>query len=53
MQIEVTVKNDWGEIVGKYTAKNAFPAMVVNVALWEGQPVVTDDKANWYTEERE
>jgi hypothetical protein len=53
MQIEVTVKNDWGEVVGKYTAANAFPATVVTVALWDGQPVVTDDKSNTFTEEPE
>jgi hypothetical protein len=53
MQIEVTVKNDWGEVVGVYTARHAFPATVVTVALWDGTPVVTDDKANTYTKESE
>jgi hypothetical protein len=53
MQIEVTVKNDWDEVVGVYRASNAFPATVVTVALWEGTPVVTDDNANTYTKDPE
>jgi hypothetical protein len=48
MQIEVTVKNDQDEIVGTYHATNAYPATMVTVALWDGDPVVTDEKSNTY-----
>jgi hypothetical protein len=53
MQVEVTVKNDWGEVVGTYRAMHAFPATVVTVALWDGVSVVTDDKSNTYYKDPE
>jgi hypothetical protein len=49
MQIEVTVRNDFGDVVGTYRAANTFPAKVVTVVLWDdGGYSVTDDNGNTY-----
>ncbi len=52
-QIEVTIKENNGVVVGKWASQNVYPATVVTVTRYEdGGVAVSDDIGNTYTDVR-